>query len=81
MSAAGDDGYELFKKPPPPPPMRAVVTACGHGGIVSESEHVTRKTTTAATRTLQPEGFVFYVLHLFSFKTPILQSKKNKKKM
>ena len=62
MSAAGDDGFELFKKPPPP--MRAVVTACGHGGIVSESEHVTRKTTTAATRTLQPEGFGFYVLRV-----------------
>jgi len=62
MSAAGDDGFVLFQKTAR---MRAVVTACGHGGIVSEREHAaTRGTTTAATSALQPEGFGFYVLRV-----------------
>ena len=63
MSAAGDDGFVLFQKTAAR--MRAVVTACGHGGIVSEGEHAaTRGTTTAATSALQPEGFGFYVLRV-----------------
>ena len=59
MNATDDDGFVPFQKTAP---MRAVVTACGHGGRVSEGEHDTRKMTKAATSALQPVGFEFYVL-------------------
>jgi hypothetical protein len=61
---AGDDGFVQFIKNPDTR-MRAVVTACGHGGKVSEKGHArTRETTKEATSALQSEDFRFYVFRV-----------------
>ena len=62
--APRDDGFVLFEKPATP--MRAVVTACGHGGIVPETEDQphTRVMTKEATSALQHDTFGFYVFRV-----------------